>query len=148
MHFYQRKGARRDRKLPDFIPKHDLKILKSVKRKAYRLDLALSLCGLRIGWAAVIGLLPIIGDVFAMLLALQLVKKAQKVDGGLPATLQLKMMFNVACDFCLGLVPIVGDFINVLYKCNSRNFVLLEKHLVEKYNKERHSAPAQAAQKV
>lgn len=47
------------------------------------------------------------------------------------------MMANVMFDFGIGLIPIVGDFINVLYKCNSRNFVLLEKHLVKKYgNKE------------
>ena len=46
-------------------------------------------------------------------------------------------MANVMFDFGIGLIPIVGDFINVLYKCNSRNFVLLEKHLVKKYgNKE------------
>lgn len=133
LHFYQRKGARRKRKLPEFIPKHDLKILGSVKRKAYRLDLQLSLCGLRIGWAGLIGLIPGIGDVIALLLALQVVKKALKIEGGLPPGLHLKMMANVAFDFGIGLIPVVGDFINILYKCNLRNFVLLEKYLVEKY---------------
>ena len=63
LHFYQRKGARRKKRMPDFIPKKDLKILNSVKRKAYRLDLQLSLCGLRLGWAGVIGLLPWVGDI-------------------------------------------------------------------------------------
>lgn len=136
LHFYQRKGAKRKRKLPDFIPKHDLKVLSSVKRKAYRLDLQLSLCGLRIGWAGIIGLIPAIGDVLALLFALQLLKKAQQIEGGLPAGLHLKMMANIMFDFGIGLIPVVGDFINVLYKCNLRNFVLLEKYLVEKYQRD------------
>ncbi|RCK60632.1 hypothetical protein Cantr_08328 [Candida viswanathii] len=137
LHFYQRKGAKRRRKLPNFIPDHDMKILNSVKNRAYRLDLQLSLCGIRIGWAGVIGLIPWIGDLIAFYFALQLVRKAKTVEGGLPKSLETEMMANVMFDFGIGLIPIVGDFINVLYKCNSRNFVLLEKHLVKKYgNKE------------
>lgn len=131
--FYQRKGAKRKRRMPDYIPKKDLKILNSVKRKAYRLDLQLSLCGLRLGWAGVIGLIPWIGDIIACAFAVMLVKKAGQIDGGLPAELRLRMMFNVAMDFGIGLIPLVGDFINILYKCNLRNFILLEKYLVEKY---------------
>ncbi|KND99759.1 hypothetical protein QG37_03172 [Candidozyma auris] len=85
-----------------------------------------------------------------MLFALQLVKKAGQVEGGLPPALRQKMMVNVACDFGIGLIPLVGDFINVLYKCNSRNFVLLEKYLVEKYEKERPDThvPLQKAQET
>ena len=59
--------------------------------------------------------------------ALQLVRKARTIDGGLPKGLEAEMMMaNVMFDFGIGLIPIVGDFINVLYKCNSRNFILLE----------------------
>ncbi|KAI5961724.1 hypothetical protein CANMA_003701 [Candida margitis] len=135
LHFYQRKGAKRRRKLPSFIPEHDLKILNKFKKRAYRLDLQLSLCGLRLGWAGIIGLIPGIGDVLALFFALQLVKLAREIDGGLPKSLEAQMMANVSFDFGIGLIPLVGDFINVLYKCNSRNFVLLEKHLIKKYGK-------------
>lgn len=45
--------------------------------------------------------------------------------------LRLQMMANVIFDFLIGLIPLVGDFINIMYKANLRNFVLLEKHLVE-----------------
>lgn len=140
MHFYQRKGAKRKRKLPDIIAKKDLKILNSVKRKAYRLDLQLSLCGVRLGWAGIIGLFPWIGDLLCLMLALQVVSKAGKIEGGLPTQLRLQMMANVTFDFVIGLIPIVGDFINIMYKCNLRNFVLLEKHLVDKYSAQEHSA--------
>lgn len=135
LHFYQRKGARRKRRLPDFIDSKDLKILESVKRKAYRLDLQLSICGFRLGWAGIIGLIPGIGDLIAVAFALQLIKKAEQIDGGLPASIRLKMMMNVAFDFGIGLIPIVGDFCNIAFKCNSRNFILLEKYLMEKYSK-------------
>lgn len=133
LHFYQRKGSKRKRKLPNFIPKHDLKVLQSVKRKAYRLDLQLSICGLRIGWAGIIGLIPWIGDIIAILFALQLLSKAEQIEGGLPSSLRLRMKTNIVTDFAIGLIPVVGDFINVLYKCNLRNFVLLEQYLVQKY---------------
>ena len=93
----------------------------------------LSLCGLRLGWAGVIGLIPGIGDILAAFFALQLVKLAREIEGGLPKSLEAQMMANVSFDFGIGLITIVGDFINVLYKCNSRNFVLLEKHLIKKY---------------
>lgn len=134
LHFYQRKGAKRKRKLPGFIPEDDLRILNSVKRKAYRLDLQLSICGFRLGWAGVIGLIPWLGDIIAAFFALQLVHKAETITGGLPAGIRLKMMANIIWDFAMGLIPLVGDFMNILYKCNSRNFILLEKHLVEKYS--------------
>ncbi|KAA8899868.1 hypothetical protein DIURU_004125 [Diutina rugosa] len=133
-HFYQRKGATRKRKLPDFIPKHDYKVLQSVRRRAYHLDLALSLCGFRLGWAGIIGLIPGIGDVLALFFALQLINKAKQVEGGLPDHIAAKMSANVMFDFGIGLIPFVGDLINIAYKCNSRNFIILEQYLVQKYS--------------
>ncbi|KAK6456266.1 uncharacterized protein RJT20DRAFT_43309 [Scheffersomyces xylosifermentans] len=133
LHFYQKKGAKRKRKMPNFIPKKDLDILNSIKRKAYRLDLQLSMCGLRLGLSGIIGLLPWVGDVICLFLSLQILHAAQNIEGGLPASLQSRMMANIAFDFGIGLIPFLGDFCAILYKCNSRNFVLLEKHLVHKY---------------
>ncbi|CAN3355708.1 hypothetical protein DICA3_B13124 [Diutina catenulata] len=133
-HFYQRKGAHRRRKLPQFIPQHDLKVLESVRKNAYRLDLSLSMCGFRVGWAGVIGLIPWVGDLIALFLSMQNLKRAEKIEGGLPAELRTKMMGNIMFDFGIGLIPIVGDLCNIAYKCNSRNFILLEKYLVQKYS--------------
>lgn len=133
MHFYQKKGAKRKRRMPESLGKHDLKILHSVRRKAYRLDLQLSLCGARFGWAGILGLIPWIGDLLALAFAMQLLRKAEQIEGGLPAGLRQKMIANIAFDFLIGLIPIVGDFINILYKCNLRNFVLLEAYLAEKH---------------
>lgn len=144
LHFYQRKGAKRRRRLPEFIDSDDLKILDSVRKRAYRLDLQLSCCGFRLGWAGVIGLIPWIGDLIALWFAYNLVNKACSVKGGIPSALHGRMMANVAFDFAIGLIPFVGDFINIMFKCNSRNFVLLEKYLFEEYSKhDRKAVPSQ-----
>lgn len=42
------------------------------------------------------------------------------------------MMINVLIDFVIGLVPFIGDVADAVYKCNTRNAVILEKHLREK----------------
>lgn len=131
--FYQRKGSKRKRKLPETLSKHDFKILKNVRDKAHCLDLSMSFCGFRFGWAGIIGLIPWIGDVCALFLSLRLVKAAQKIEGGLPDHIYSKMMLNITVDFVLGLIPIVGDVVNIAYKANSRNYLMLEKFLVDKY---------------
>lgn len=135
MKFYQRHGAKRKKALPTGLSANDQKILKSVRRRAYHLDLSLSCCGFRFGWAGIIGLIPWIGDVFAAYLALLLLKKAQKIDGGLPSYIQTQMSANIAFDFGIGLIPIVGDIVNIAYKANSRNCLILESYLRHKYSK-------------
>lgn len=73
-----------------------------------------------------------IGDGADALLALMVVHTCGEIDGGLPSRLQMRMLFNVIIDFVIGLVPFFGDIADAMYKCNSRNAVLLEKHLREK----------------
>lgn len=91
------------------------------------------MCGFRVGWAGIIGLIPWIGDVISLMLALQILHRAQTIEGGLPASVNLRMLSNIMFDFGIGLIPIVGDLINIMYKCNSRNFILLEQFLIKKY---------------
>ncbi len=59
--FWQRKGAKRRRNVPTVLSVNDQHILKSIRNKAYYLDLALNICGMRFGWGGVIGLIPAIG---------------------------------------------------------------------------------------
>lgn len=72
------------------------------------------------------------GDAFDGALALMVVQSCRNIDGGLPFSLWMMMMMNIAFDFVIGLVPFVGDLADALYKCNTRNAILLEKHLREK----------------
>lgn len=57
------------------------------------------------------------------------VQSCRNIDGGLPYSLWMMMLMNIAFDFVIGLVPFVGDIADALYKCNTRNAILLEKHL-------------------
>jgi hypothetical protein len=70
-------------------------------------------------------------------MAMMLVKACSKIDGGLPATLRAKMMFNVVLDFGLGLVPLVGDIADAIFRANTRNAWLLEMYLTKKMEAER-----------
>lgn len=129
-------GSKRRRAMPEGLSENDSKILRKVTRRAWRLDMCLGApCGFRIGWSAILGLIPAIGDLLCASLALMIVRLATEIDGGLPLFLQTKMMANVAFDFTIGLVPIVGDIVNLMYKANSRNALLLEKYLSEKAKK-------------
>ena len=47
----------------------------------------------------------------------------------LPMSLKLVMLLNVAFDFAIGLIPFVGDIIDIAYKCSTRNVIMLERHL-------------------
>lgn len=38
----------------------------------------------------------------------------------------------MAVDFAIGLVPFIGDLADAVYKCNTRNVILLEKVLRER----------------
>ncbi|EER25111.1 hypothetical protein D8B26_007713 [Coccidioides posadasii str. Silveira] len=124
---------RRRKAAPEGISENDAKVLTKVKRRAYRLDLCLcNCCGIKFGWSSVIALVPAFGDALDMVLALMVVRSCSNIDGGLPGSLYLHMLLNVAFDFAIGLVPFVGDLADALYKCNTRNAVLLEKYLKEK----------------
>ncbi|KAK9378150.1 uncharacterized protein V2V93DRAFT_376678 [Kockiozyma suomiensis] len=129
----KKKKSKRRRPPPPGISENDAKVLTKVKRRSYYLDMSLGICccGLGIGWSAVIGIIPGIGDIIAAYLSYSVVQSASKIDGGLPTPLYSKMIGNVMIDFAFGLVPIVGDIVNVVYKANSRNSLLLEKHLRE-----------------
>jgi hypothetical protein len=82
--------------------------------------------GIRFGLDAIIGLVPGLGDIstpaFAALLLLQSVRMR------LPAVVLARIVLNAGIDMALGLVPIVGDLVDIGWKANLRNLALLERH--------------------
>ncbi|KAF3928892.1 hypothetical protein AA313_de0200217 [Arthrobotrys entomopaga] len=124
----KRKSKRRKKALPPGLTDEEGEILTKVKRRAYRIDMSFgSFLGIRFGWGSIIGLVPAIGDVVDCFLALLVVKTCMKLP--LPTFLLIHMLINVAFDFAIGLIPFIGDLADAGYKCNTRNAVLLEKHL-------------------
>jgi len=120
------------------LSKKNRKVLKEVCEKAYRWDQQFKCCcfGVQFGWSAILGLIPIIGDALEVLLSLSLVRKASKVDCGLPTRLYLHMIFNIMLDFGIGFIPVLGDLGDVAFRANTRNAWLLNNHLVKEYRLE------------
>lgn len=83
-----------------------------------------------------IGLFPVVGDGADAALALMVLRECKKVDGGLPGRIYSMMLLNIIIDLAIGFVPLVGDLADALYKCNTRNAILLEKYLRDKAAKQ------------
>jgi hypothetical protein len=102
--------------------------LDALRRWATLLDSAFRVPGtrFRFGLDAIVGLIPGVGDIstpaFAALLLVQAVRMR------LPLVVQARMVLNAAVDMLLGLVPIVGDLVDIGWKANLRNLALLERH--------------------
>lgn len=127
---------KRKRALPPGLTAQEEKILNKAKSRAYRLDLSLfSFCGLRFGWSSVIGIIPAIGDVADMLLALIVFRTCCQVEPPLKASTRSKMQMNIIIDFVIGLVPFIGDLADAAYKVNTKNVILLEDELRERGKK-------------
>ena len=63
-------------------------------------------------------------------------RKCGKIQGGLPTDVHVRMIFNVAVDFIVGLVPFIGDLADAAFRCNTKNAALLEEYLMKKHGPE------------
>ncbi|AUX42205.1 hypothetical protein SOCE26_036320 [Sorangium cellulosum] len=83
--------------------------------------------GYRVGYDAVIGLIPGVGDLVGLGLSVYIVLAATRYR--LPASTLLRMVLNVGLETLIGTVPLVGDLFDAAYKANARNLGLLHAHL-------------------
>jgi hypothetical protein len=72
-------------------------------------------------------------------MALMVLRTSREVQGGLPKGVQAKMIFNIITDFGIGLVPLIGDIADVLFRANTRNAVVLKDYLYKKAKEEARS---------
>lgn len=102
--------------------------LEALRRWSVILDSAFRVPGTRIafGLDPILGLIPGIGDLTTPLFAVLLLLHAVRLR--IPRVVQLRMLLNAAIDFGVGVIPVVGDVIDVGWKANVRNFALLERH--------------------
>lgn len=99
------------------------------RRLARLLDAAVRIPGtdIRLGLDALLGLLPVGGDVAGAILSAWIVLSAARL--GAPPSVLLRMIANLAFDALVGVVPVVGDLADVGWRANLRNVRLLERHL-------------------
>ena len=80
-----------------------------------------------IGLDALIGLVPVLGDIVTTALGAYIVWEARNLN--MSKFQLIRMGGNVAFDTAIGLVPLVGDAADVLFRSNTRNLRIIKKHL-------------------
>ncbi len=80
-----------------------------------------------VGLDAIVGLVPVAGDVVAAALGLYLVWEARNL--GMSKFQLARMATNVGVDTLLGAVPLAGDLFDFVFRSNSRNLKIVRKHL-------------------
>lgn len=84
--------------------------------------------GIRFGLDALIGLIPGLGDTLTTLASLYILGAARRY--GVPRITLVRMAANIAVDYVVGAIPLVGDAFDVYWKANLRNVALLRRHLL------------------
>lgn len=81
---------------------------------------------LTFGFDPILGLIPGFGDLIALSLSMYLVWIGIKLR--LPHEKLVEMLSNVLIDFLIGLVPVIGDMTDVIFKANSKNIKILKEY--------------------
>lgn len=121
-------GTQCDSLMPN--PKTDPEAeLESIRRWVHAMDSQFRFPGMKrgVGWDALIGLLPGVGDVASLAISAWLTKRMAAFE--LPAELKAKMVANILLDAATGIVPLAGDLLDVVFRANRRNLKLLEAFL-------------------
>lgn len=104
-------------------------VLARLELVAHVLDTAFVIPGTnrRVGIDALIGLVPVVGDLLTTALSSYILYEAKRL--GVPKMLLARMMGNVALHGVAGMVPLFGDVFDAAFKANQRNVRLLRAHL-------------------
>ena len=105
--------------------------LRRMDMAAHFLDTSITIPGIRrrVGFDAIIGLVPGIGDLAATLLSSYIIWEARGL--GLPRWVIARMMGNVAINGVVGMVPLAGDAFSAIYRSNRRNMRIVRDYLAK-----------------
>ncbi|HEY6963604.1 MAG TPA: DUF4112 domain-containing protein [Erythrobacter sp.] len=80
-----------------------------------------------VGLDAIIGLVPVLGDVVTTAMGAYIVWEAKNL--GLPKWKLARMGANVLFDTAIGAIPVIGDAADLVFRSNSKNLRILLKHI-------------------
>ncbi len=80
-----------------------------------------------VGFDAIAGLIPVLGDVITAGMGAFLVWEARNL--GMPKWKLWRMAGNVGIDMAVGAVPFAGDVLDFLFRSNTRNLRIVKAHL-------------------
>jgi hypothetical protein len=103
------------------------KVDKRLERLSWLMDdlFRVPVLGWRFGLDAVIGLIPAFGDTSTSLVSLYLLASAVRYR--VPKITLLRMGLNIAIDYAVGSIPVVGDLFDAWWKSNRMNLELLKR---------------------
>lgn len=84
-----------------------------------------------VGLDALIGLVPVLGDIVTTALGAYIVWEARNL--GLSRWQFMRMGANVAFDAVIGLIPFVGDAADLMFRSNTHNLRIIRRHLDKHY---------------
>ena len=83
--------------------------------------------GYEFGLDAIVGLIPVLGDVVGAAFGAYLVWEAKNL--GMPKWKLWRMAGNVAFDTAVGAIPVAGDLFDFMFRSNTRNLKIIKRHL-------------------
>lgn len=98
--------------------------LEIARTLAKLMDAQFEVGSVKFGLDSLIGLVPVAGDLVSAAIGVYPILLARRY--GLGRTVIARMWANLAVDFVGGLVPVVGDALDVVIKSNLKNLALLE----------------------
>ena len=104
--------------------------LSEVQTMAWLLDNSIPVPGTggrRFGIDALIGLVPVVGDLVSGSIGLFVVWRGSRL--GLPRIVVARMLANTALDVMVGAIPLAGDAFDLWFKSNTRNLNLMRRYL-------------------
>jgi hypothetical protein len=100
-----------------------------LSRLAWLLDSSIPIPGtpFSIGLEALLGLVPVAGDLAGVLLSGYIIREAAAL--GVSRSILARMALNVAVEGLVGMIPFAGDVFDAAFKANQRNVRLLNAYL-------------------
>ena len=114
----------------EIIEINEEKLLR-LKLLSKRLDDSIKIPGTnqKFGIDAIVGIIPILGDFIGVIFSVYIMYSGIKM--GVSSKIVKKMAANIAIEFIIGSMPIIGDIFDALWKANKRNVELIEEATIE-----------------
>jgi len=80
-----------------------------------------------VGLDALVGLVPVLGEIVTTAMGAYIIWEARNL--GLPKWKLARMGANVLFDTLIGVIPVVGDAADFVFRSNTRNLKIILKHI-------------------
>ena len=107
-------------------PREGIVVSKNLETLAHALDGLFRIPGTdwRFGLDALVGMIPGVGDAATSVAAFSILVAAVRYR--VPKVVILRMALNLAIDYVVGSIPLVGDAFDFVWKANTKNLRLLK----------------------